>query len=60
METSDKLFVNKYMPMFFSDFGVDNEIIKFLQTLILMDNLNILLIGYIASGKTSLLNSLRK
>ncbi len=60
METSDKLFVNKYMPMFFSDFGVDNEIIKFLQTLILMENLNILLIGDIASGKTSLLNSLIK
>ena len=58
METSDKLFVNKYQPLLFDDFGVDNEIIKILKTLILMDNLNILLIGDIASGKTSLLNSL--
>ena len=58
METSDKLFVNKYQPLLFVDFGVDNEIIKIFKTLIVMDNLNILLIGDIASGKTSLLNSL--
>jgi DNA polymerase III delta prime subunit len=58
METSDKLFVNKYQPLLFADFGVDNEIIKILKTLILMDNLNILLIGDIASGKTTLLNCL--
>ncbi len=58
METSDKLFVNKYQPLFFNDFGVDNEIIQILKTMILMNNLNILLIGDIASGKTSLLNSL--
>ena len=58
METSDKLFVNKYQPLLFDDFGIDDEIIKILKTLIAMDNLNILLIGDIASGKTSLLNSL--
>jgi DNA polymerase III delta prime subunit len=58
METSDKLFVNKYQPLLFDDFGIDDEIIKILKTLITMDNLNILLIGDIASGKTSLLNSL--
>jgi DNA polymerase III delta prime subunit len=58
METFDKLFVNKYQPLFFNDFGVDDEIIKILKTMILMDNLNILLIGDIASGKTSLLNCL--
>jgi len=58
METFDKLFVNKYQPLIFNDFGIDEEIIKILKTLIVMDNLNILLIGDIASGKTSLLNSL--
>ncbi len=58
METSDKLFVNKYQPLFFDDFGADNEIIKILNTMILMNNLNILLIGDIASGKTTMLNSL--
>ena len=58
METFDKLFVNKYQPLLFSDFGVDDKIINILKTMIIMDNLNILLIGDIASGKTSLLNSL--
>jgi DNA polymerase III delta prime subunit len=58
METSDKLFVNKYQPLIFDDFGSDNEIIQILKTMILMNNLNILLIGDIASGKTTLLNSL--
>jgi DNA polymerase III delta prime subunit len=58
METFDKLFVNKYQPLIFNDFGIDEEIIKILNTLIVMDNLNILLIGDVASGKTSLLNSL--
>ena len=58
METFDKLFVNKYQPLLFNDFGVDHEIIKIFKTMILMDNLNILLIGDIASGKTSLLNCL--
>jgi len=58
METFDKLFVNKYQPLIFNDFGIDEEIIKILKTLIVMDNLNILLIGDVASGKTSLLNSL--
>jgi DNA polymerase III delta prime subunit len=58
METFDKLFVNKYQPLLFSDFGVDDKIINILKMMIIMDNLNILLIGDIASGKTSLLNSL--
>ena len=58
MANSDKLFIYKYQPIFFNDFGNDNEIIQILKTLILMDNLNILLIGDIASGKTSLLNAI--
>jgi DNA polymerase III delta prime subunit len=58
METTNKLFVHKYQPIYFNDFGLDEEIYQVLNTLISMDNLNILLIGDIASGKTSLLNSL--
>jgi len=58
METKDRLFIHKYQPVYFNDFGDDNEITKILKTLIIMDNLNILLIGDIASGKTSLLNAL--
>ena len=58
MET--KLFIHKYQPTYFNDFGIDEEIIQLFKTLILMENLNILLIGDIASGKTSLLNALIK
>jgi DNA polymerase III delta prime subunit len=60
MEKKDKLFIHKYQPIYFNDFGDDNEIIQILKTLIVMDNLNILLIGDIASGKTSILNALIK
>ena len=58
METYDKLFVNKYQPLYFNDYGKDHEIIKILKALLTMETLNILLIGDIASGKTSLLNTL--
>ena len=54
----DKLFIHKYQPLYFNDFYMDNEIINVLKTMILIDNLNILLIGNMASGKTSLLNSI--
>ena len=60
MKNKDKLFIHKYQPIYFNDFGNDNEVIQILKTLIIMDNLNILLIGDIASGKTSLLNALIK
>jgi len=55
---TDKLFINKYQPLYFTDFGENNEVIKMLKTLILIDDLNILLIGDMTSGKTSILNAL--
>ena len=55
---TDKLFINKYQPLYFEDFGENNEVIKMLKTLILIDELNILLIGDMTSGKTSILNAL--
>jgi DNA polymerase III delta prime subunit len=55
---TDKLFINKYQPLYFKDFGDNNEVIKMIKTLILIDNLNILLIGDMTSGKTSILNAL--
>jgi DNA polymerase III delta prime subunit len=58
MENYDQLFIHKYQPLFLDDFENDNEVIKILRTMIKMDNLNILLIGDIASGKTSILNAL--
>ena len=55
---TEKLFINKYQPLYFDSFGQNNEIIEMLKTLILIDDLNILLIGDMTSGKTSLLNAL--
>ena len=52
------LFINKYQPLFFKDFEIDEEIVTILTTLIEMNNLNILLIGDMGCGKTSLLNAL--
>ena len=58
MSKIDKqLFIHKYQPLYFNDFG-ENNIVKMLKTLILFNNLNILLIGDMASGKTSLLNAI--
>ena len=57
-DKNDKLFIHKYQPLYFDDFDSDNEVIKMIKTLILIDNLNILFIGDIASGKTTLLNAL--
>ena len=60
MEIEQKLFIDKFQPIYFSDFEIDNKIIEIFKTLISMDNLNILLIGDMASGKTSLLNAIVK
>lgn len=52
------LFINKYQPLYFSDFEMNEELVEILNTLIEMENLNILFIGDMGSGKTALLNSL--
>jgi DNA polymerase III delta prime subunit len=51
------LFVNKFQPIYFKDFEIDNDMIELLKLLIKIDNLNILFIGNIGSGKTSFLNA---
>lgn len=53
-----RLFVNKFQPVYFNDFEIDNDIINILNTFISLDNLNILFIGDIGSGKTCFLNAL--
>ena len=58
ISSDNKLFIHKYQPLCFNDFGENNEVVKMLKTLVLIDDINILLIGNIASGKTSLLNTL--
>ena len=54
------LFMNKFQPLIFKDFDFDsdNEIVNILNTLIDMNNLNILFIGDMGSGKTSILNAI--
>lgn len=51
------LFLNKYQPTWFSDFETDSEMIDILNTLININNLNILFIGDIGCGKTAFLNA---
>jgi DNA polymerase III delta prime subunit len=58
MKTEYKLFIHKFQPLYLNDFENDNEVINLLKELVLIDNLNILLIGNMASGKTSLLNAI--
>ena len=45
MEMQSKLFIHKYQPIYFNDFGMDSEILNILKMLIQMDNLNILFIA---------------
>jgi DNA polymerase III delta prime subunit len=58
MDDLNKLFIYKYQPFFFSDFEIDKDTLALLNTLISMNNLNILLVGEAGSGKTSLMNAL--
>ena len=51
-------FVLKYKPYFLADFGMDIHMKGALQTLLEMDDLNLLLYGNPSSGKTTLLEAL--
>ena len=57
MEIYNELFIPKFQPKFIEEFEINPEIVNVLNTLIDMDNLNILFIGNEGSGKTSLLNA---
>lgn len=54
---NDPLFLNKYQPRYFDDFETDCEMVDILNTLININNLNILFIGDIGCGKTAFLNA---
>ena len=53
----NNLFLNKYKPLYFNDFVSDDETIYILNALIKIDNLNVLFIGDLGSGKTTFLNA---
>ena len=53
-------FITKYQPIYLKDFEIDEELISLLQTLINMDNLNILFVGDSGSGKSSLISAIIK
>ena len=53
-------FIYKYKPDVFRDFEIDPDIVNILETLITMNNLNVLFIGDSGSGKSSLINVLVK
>jgi DNA polymerase III delta prime subunit len=54
------LFLNKYQPLYFKDFESDTVLFDMLNTLITMDNLNILFISDVGAGKTTFLNAVIK
>ena len=56
----NKSFLYKYQPNKFEDFETKKELIHILKSLIIMDNLNILLIGSAGSGKTTLIKAIIK
>jgi len=55
---STSLFIHKFQPLYFSDFEIEPEIVSVLNTFIQLDTLNVLFIGDMGSGKTSLLNAI--
>ena len=50
-------FMARFQPLYFKDFEIDKEIVMLLNTLLKMDNLNVLYIGDSGCGKTSLINA---
>jgi len=53
-----ELFVNKYQPLYFDDFLYSKDVINILNKLMMINELNILLIGDMSSGKTTIINAL--
>lgn len=54
----NNLYIYKFQPLLFKDFEIDPSLVQILETLIKMNSLNIMLIGDMGSGKTSLLHAI--
>ena len=55
---NSSLFINKFQPLFFSDFEMNPELTNILNAFIEIEKLNLLLVGNMGCGKTSILNAL--
>lgn len=58
MSQPNELFIQKFQPLYFKDFEINNELLDILKTFIVIGQLNILFVGDIACGKTTLLNAI--
>jgi len=56
----EKLFIDKYKPIYLDDYILENDFVETLKILIKIDKLNILFVGNIGSGKTSILHTIVK
>ena len=58
MESSNILLIQKYQPVLLVDYEMDPNQLELINTFIKMDNINLLLNGDVASGKTTLLKTI--
>lgn len=58
MAITQPTFITKYKPYFISDFYLDKNLSSVLQTLLEIDQLNLLFVGSSSSGKTTMLNAI--
>ena len=57
-KSSEKLFIQKFQPIYLENFEINNDLVHIFKTFILMDSINLLLVGGMATGKTTLLNAI--
>ena len=58
MESNNILLIQKYQPVLLVDYEMEGNQLELIKTFIKMDNLNLLLNGDVASGKTTLLKTI--
>ncbi len=52
------LFLHKYQPKYFKEFETNSELFEVIQNLMVTDTLNIMLIGNMGCGKTTIINAI--
>ena len=58
MESNNILLIQKYQPVLLIDYDMDSNQLDLIHTFIKMNNINLLLNGDVASGKTTLLKTI--